>query len=144
MLRCVVDALEGKRQSCNASTGLLISITIAHEEAYMKARVLHCDISIGNIIIIEGRGILIDWDLSKWMTEGCPSPPPVPQPNNCHFESGCLPGIYYTDYGLTLSVQDSSVVMHVCVAYVILLVVECSILAGVYLLFCSLIHERGY
>src|SRR5882762_10111475 len=36
MLRCVVDALEGKWQSCNASTGLLISITIAHEEAYMK------------------------------------------------------------------------------------------------------------
>ena len=70
--------------------------------------------------------------------------PPFRRPNNCHFESGRLPGIYYTDYGLVLSVQDSLVVMRVCVAYVMLLVVECSILAGVYLLFCSLIYERGY
>ena len=35
-------------------------------------------------------------------------------------------------------------VMRVWVAYVMLFVVECSILAGVYLLFCSLIYERGY
>jgi hypothetical protein len=34
--------------------------------------------------------------------------------------------------------------MCVCVAYVMLLLVKCSILAGVYLLFCSLIHEQGY
>jgi hypothetical protein len=53
-LRCVVDALEAKWQSCNASAGLLTSIAIAHEEAYMKARVLHHDISIGNIIIVGG------------------------------------------------------------------------------------------
>ena len=73
-----------------------------------------------------------------------PALPPFRRPNNCHFESGRLPGIYYTDYGLTLSVQDSSVVMRICLAYVRLLIVECSILAGAYLLFCSLIHERGY
>ena len=35
-------------------------------------------------------------------------------------------------------------VMHVRVAYVMLLVVECSILAGVYLLYCSLIYEWEY
>ena len=34
--------------------------------------------------------------------------------------------------------------MRVCLAYVRLLIVECSIHAGAYLLFCSLIHERGY
>jgi hypothetical protein len=46
MLRCVVDALEGKWQSCNVSAGLLISITIAHKEAYMKAGVLHRDLGL--------------------------------------------------------------------------------------------------
>ena len=80
MLRCVVDALEGKWQSCNASAGLLISITIAHEEAYMKAGVLHRDISIGNIIIVGGRGILIDWDLSKRMKEDSSECDKVRQP----------------------------------------------------------------
>ncbi|KIM74740.1 hypothetical protein PILCRDRAFT_79756 [Piloderma croceum F 1598] len=46
MLRCVLDPLE------------------SHEDA-LKAGVLHCDISVGNILIVDRRGILIDWDLSK-------------------------------------------------------------------------------
>jgi RIO-like serine/threonine protein kinase len=38
----------------------------AHKEAFEKARILHRDISVGNILITEdGRGILIDWDLCK-------------------------------------------------------------------------------
>jgi serine/threonine protein kinase len=37
---------------------------LGHEDA-VKAGVLHRDISIGNILIVNGRGILIDWDLSK-------------------------------------------------------------------------------
>ena len=89
----------------------------------------------------ERRTYLVDVAEDDLVDRGCP---PVPRPNNCHSESGRLPGIYYTDYGLVLSVQDSLVVMRVCVAYVMLLAVECSILAGVHLLFCSLIHERGY
>ncbi|KAK7041708.1 hypothetical protein VNI00_008997 [Paramarasmius palmivorus] len=38
----------------------------AHQEAYEKARILHRDISIGNILITEeGEGLLIDWEFSK-------------------------------------------------------------------------------
>ena len=39
---------------------------IAHTDAYNKTRILHRDISTGNILIAgDGAGILIDWDLSK-------------------------------------------------------------------------------
>ncbi|PFH48096.1 hypothetical protein AMATHDRAFT_66251 [Amanita thiersii Skay4041] len=38
----------------------------AHRDAYHLAKVLHGDISVDNILIDEnGRGLLIDWDLSK-------------------------------------------------------------------------------
>lgn len=37
---------------------------LGHDDA-LKAGVLHRDISAGNIMITEGRGFLIDWDLSK-------------------------------------------------------------------------------
>lgn len=36
----------------------------AHQSAF-KLGILHRDISAGNIIIVCGRGVLIDWDLSK-------------------------------------------------------------------------------
>jgi serine/threonine protein kinase len=36
----------------------------AHQHAYFDARILHRDISVGNILITdEGKGLLIDWDL---------------------------------------------------------------------------------
>ncbi|KAG2089146.1 uncharacterized protein F5147DRAFT_658498 [Suillus discolor] len=38
---------------------------IAHKDAYHKAGVLHRDLSAGNVVIHDGKGILIDWDLSK-------------------------------------------------------------------------------
>ncbi|KAG2352802.1 hypothetical protein BDR07DRAFT_1210134, partial [Suillus spraguei] len=38
---------------------------IAHKDAYHNARVLHRDLSAGNVVIYRGKGILIDWDLSK-------------------------------------------------------------------------------
>ncbi|KIM80283.1 hypothetical protein PILCRDRAFT_50613, partial [Piloderma croceum F 1598] len=56
MLRCVLDALE------------------CHEDAF-NAGVLHHDISVGNILIVNGRGLLIDWDLSKRLNS--------PIPNDC-------------------------------------------------------------
>lgn len=53
----------------------------AHKEAYQKAKILHRDISIGNLLIVDrvfkdpsGRelppeGQLIDWELSKSLDE---------------------------------------------------------------------------
>ncbi|KAE9384735.1 hypothetical protein BT96DRAFT_841797 [Gymnopus androsaceus JB14] len=39
---------------------------IAHQDAFKLASLLHRDISVGNIIITnDGRGMLIDWELSK-------------------------------------------------------------------------------
>ena len=39
-------------------------VVAAHDGAYFDARILHRDISEGNIIITtEGEGLLIDWDL---------------------------------------------------------------------------------
>lgn len=36
----------------------------AHEDAF-KSGVLHWDVSAGNIILVDGGGLLIDWDLCK-------------------------------------------------------------------------------
>ncbi|KAI9436793.1 hypothetical protein F5148DRAFT_989669 [Russula earlei] len=41
---------------------------IAHTDAYNKAKILHRDVSAGNILIAPDRsGLLIDWDMSKRM-----------------------------------------------------------------------------
>ncbi|KAH7917962.1 hypothetical protein BV22DRAFT_1042082 [Leucogyrophana mollusca] len=37
----------------------------AHKYAYESAKVLHRDVSAGNIILTAGEALLIDWDLSK-------------------------------------------------------------------------------
>ncbi|KAF8176468.1 hypothetical protein BJ912DRAFT_699314 [Pholiota molesta] len=34
----------------------------AHDAAYFKANILHSDISVGNILISDSGGLLIDWD----------------------------------------------------------------------------------
>src|SRR5260221_6558059 len=45
---------------------LKLTIPIAHSTAFNKTRILHRDISAGNVLITEeGTGVLIDWDLSK-------------------------------------------------------------------------------
>lgn len=38
---------------------------LAHTEAIENAKILHRDISVGNIIISDRGGLLIDWDLAK-------------------------------------------------------------------------------
>ena len=51
---------------------------IAHRLAHDMANILHRDISAGNIMITEkGRGLLVDWDLSKALVNesGASSPP---------------------------------------------------------------------
>ena len=67
MISVLVDALTGK-WPLHCGSALLISSTLAHEDAYNKAGILHYDISIGNIMITKGHGILIDWDLS-WVKQ---------------------------------------------------------------------------
>ena len=43
----------------------------AHSHAFSVAKILHRDISAGNIILTdEGKGLLIDWELAKMMGEG--------------------------------------------------------------------------
>lgn len=38
---------------------------LAHTEAIENAKILHRDISVGNVIISDRGGLLIDWDLAK-------------------------------------------------------------------------------
>ena len=68
MISVLVDALTGK-WPLHCGSALLISSILAHKDAYNKAGVLHCDISIWNIMITKGHGILINWDLSKWVMQ---------------------------------------------------------------------------
>ncbi|KAF8553900.1 hypothetical protein OG21DRAFT_1509533 [Imleria badia] len=43
----------------------------AHSHAFKFAKILHRDISVGNIILTnEGKGLLIDWELAKKVNEG--------------------------------------------------------------------------
>jgi serine/threonine protein kinase len=69
------DAVVGKggfpRMSFDKQT-----LPIAHTDAYNKTRILHRDVSAGNILITEkGTGILIDWDLSKEVKEDADAKP---------------------------------------------------------------------
>jgi hypothetical protein len=61
------DALQGQAFRCEKQkTRLNPTLTLAHKEAYEKARILHRDISSSNIMIDkDGRGLLINWDMSK-------------------------------------------------------------------------------
>lgn len=65
------DTLQGTEGVvCSPFGAQLISIA-AHREAHEHAHVLHRDISPNNIMIDKnGRGILVDWDLSKYSQNG--------------------------------------------------------------------------
>lgn len=62
---------------------ILIPASLAHEDAVKKSLVLHRDLSPGNVIIVDGRGMLIDWDHSKRMSGEEPSGPRRPMRTVC-------------------------------------------------------------
>ncbi|KAI9444396.1 hypothetical protein F5148DRAFT_963279, partial [Russula earlei] len=69
--RLVLNTL-GQPLSTFGSTRELFQVIrdamIAHMDAYDKAKILHRDVSAGNILIAPDRsGLLIDWDMSKRM-----------------------------------------------------------------------------
>jgi hypothetical protein len=41
----------------------------AHEHAWTRAAIAHCDVSLGNIQILDGRGILADWEFGTPISE---------------------------------------------------------------------------
>jgi len=49
-----------------------MSCFLAHDAAYYDVNILHCGISVGNIMISEGGGggFLIDWDMCVHIEEG--------------------------------------------------------------------------
>ncbi|KAI0295048.1 hypothetical protein B0F90DRAFT_1638675, partial [Multifurca ochricompacta] len=57
-----LNTFKSTRQLCE----VIRDAILAHSLAYERTQILHRDVSAGNILISEeGRGILIDWDLSK-------------------------------------------------------------------------------
>ncbi|KAG7087798.1 hypothetical protein E1B28_013739 [Marasmius oreades] len=55
--------------------GALRDALKAHQTAYEKLHILHRDISDANILIFNGRGLLIDWEFSKVYVPGIPREP---------------------------------------------------------------------
>jgi RIO-like serine/threonine protein kinase len=68
----------------------MLITSVAHTAAYNKARILHRDVSAGNILITDqGGGILIDWDLSKKVKEYAD-----PKPRQ-HSRTVCCPRSFF-------------------------------------------------
>ncbi|KAG1793246.1 uncharacterized protein HD556DRAFT_1238102, partial [Suillus plorans] len=54
---------ESSRQLVSSVHDALIDMS--HKDAFELAKVLHRDLSVGNMVIYKGKGYLIDWDLAK-------------------------------------------------------------------------------
>ncbi|KAG1822760.1 uncharacterized protein BJ212DRAFT_1223253, partial [Suillus subaureus] len=71
-LHCLVLNIVGEKLTDFESSCQLVQSVhdalLAHKDAYEIAKILHWDLSIGNIVIYQGKGILIDWDLAKVLT----------------------------------------------------------------------------
>ncbi|KAI0273318.1 hypothetical protein BC834DRAFT_928374 [Gloeopeniophorella convolvens] len=62
-----LNQFDSTRQLCQ----VIRDAVVAHSVAYEKSSILHRDISVNNILITnDGKGILIDWDLSKKLSPG--------------------------------------------------------------------------
>ncbi|KAG1802899.1 uncharacterized protein HD556DRAFT_1304139 [Suillus plorans] len=67
----VLDLVGEKLTDFESSHQLVQSVRdalLAHQDAYSNAKILHRDLSVGNIVIYRGKGFLIDWDLAKLLT----------------------------------------------------------------------------
>ncbi|KAG1846396.1 hypothetical protein DFJ58DRAFT_663782, partial [Suillus subalutaceus] len=64
----IVGQKLSKFESSRQLTQSICDTLIAHKDVYELAKVLHQDLSVGNIVIHKGIGILIDWDLAKLIT----------------------------------------------------------------------------
>ncbi|KIL67560.1 hypothetical protein M378DRAFT_9337 [Amanita muscaria Koide BX008] len=70
--------------------GAMRDATIAHEDAYFLAHILHRDISVGNILIKDnGDGVLVDWDLCKDL-EGTSASHAIERTGTWQFIAACL------------------------------------------------------
>ncbi|KAG1778646.1 hypothetical protein EV702DRAFT_1196157 [Suillus placidus] len=64
----VLDIVGEKLTDFESSRQLVQSVSDtlgAHHDAFGNTKILHRDLSIGNIVIYQGKGFLIDWDLAK-------------------------------------------------------------------------------
>ncbi|KAG1803843.1 uncharacterized protein HD556DRAFT_1303841 [Suillus plorans] len=64
--RLALDIVGEKLNDFQSSKQLVQSIP--HQDVYENAKILHQDLSVGNIIIYRGQGFLIDCDLAKLLT----------------------------------------------------------------------------
>ncbi|KAG1904821.1 uncharacterized protein F5891DRAFT_944948 [Suillus fuscotomentosus] len=63
-------------------------LSLAHQDAYEDCNILHCDLSVGNIMVHENEGILIDWDLAKLTRDS--GPKQITRTGTWQFMSACL------------------------------------------------------
>ncbi|KAG1812397.1 uncharacterized protein BJ212DRAFT_1483035 [Suillus subaureus] len=64
----VLNLMGEKLTDFKSSHQLVLSVhdaLLAHQDAYENTKILHQDLSVGNIMIFQGQGFLIDWDLAK-------------------------------------------------------------------------------
>ncbi|EEB99141.1 hypothetical protein MPER_01234, partial [Moniliophthora perniciosa FA553] len=89
-----------------------------HNEAFKKAKVLHRDINVGNVLISEDgtEGLLIDWDFSKPITTDTETPRQPERTGTWQFISAHL---LDERHGLHTRADDLESFFHV-LSYVIL------------------------
>ncbi|KAE9400210.1 hypothetical protein BT96DRAFT_919607, partial [Gymnopus androsaceus JB14] len=54
-------------ESTHQLTCAILDAVRTHQRAYEDAKILHRDVSAGNIIFYQGKGWLIDWELARWV-----------------------------------------------------------------------------
>jgi RIO-like serine/threonine protein kinase len=86
----------------------ILTFFLAHDHAFNKTGVLHHNISVGNILIVEEKGILIDWDLSKRVKK---------EPSNCdkvRQPTQMVSTVLFTHYVLDTNVHIGDLAIHAC------------------------------